>query len=64
MRHDTGLHEGPASGINWKWRGASNGLKSAGLARSRRDGKMVMYELTERALALLGELARNTVSGS
>lgn len=28
-------------------------LKAAGLARSRRDGKMVMYELTERGAALL-----------
>jgi DNA-binding transcriptional ArsR family regulator len=38
-------------------------LKSAGLARSRRDGKMVMYELTERARALLEALAADTVSG-
>ena len=28
-------------------------LKTTGLARSRRDGKMVMYELTERGDALL-----------
>jgi DNA-binding transcriptional ArsR family regulator len=28
-------------------------LKGAGLARSQRDGKMVMYELTERGRALL-----------
>jgi DNA-binding transcriptional ArsR family regulator len=28
-------------------------LKGAGLARSERDGKMVMYELTERGRALL-----------
>ena len=28
-------------------------LKSAGLARSERNGKMVMYELTERGAALL-----------
>jgi DNA-binding transcriptional ArsR family regulator len=28
-------------------------LKAAGLARSRRDGKMVMYELTERGAGLL-----------
>jgi DNA-binding transcriptional ArsR family regulator len=28
-------------------------LRSAGLVRSRRDGKMVMYELTERGAALL-----------
>jgi DNA-binding transcriptional ArsR family regulator len=29
-------------------------LKAAGLARSERQGKMVMYELTERGRALLG----------
>lgn len=28
-------------------------LKAAGVARSRRDGKMVMYELTARGCALL-----------
>lgn len=28
-------------------------LKAAGLARSRREGKMMMYELTERGAALL-----------
>jgi len=28
-------------------------LRGAGLVRSRRDGKMVMYELTERGRALL-----------
>lgn len=28
-------------------------LRQAGLARSRRDGKMVMYELTEEGVALL-----------
>lgn len=28
-------------------------LKTAGLARSQRDGKMVMYELTTRGAALL-----------
>ena len=28
-------------------------LKSAGLARSERDGKMVMYELTDRGLGLV-----------
>lgn len=31
-------------------------LKSAGLARSRREGKMVMYELTQRARLLLDAL--------
>jgi DNA-binding transcriptional ArsR family regulator len=28
-------------------------LRAAGLVRSRRDGKMVMYELTQRGAALL-----------
>lgn len=32
-------------------------LKGAGLARSERDGKMVMYELTERGRALLTAVA-------
>jgi len=32
-------------------------LKSAGLARSQRDGKMVIYELTERGRALLAAVA-------
>ncbi|MBN9621912.1 MAG: winged helix-turn-helix transcriptional regulator [Actinobacteria bacterium] len=32
-------------------------LKGAGLARSRRDGKMVMYELTDRGRALLAAVA-------
>jgi predicted transcriptional regulator len=32
-------------------------LKAAGLARSERDGKMVMYELTGRGAALLAALA-------
>jgi DNA-binding transcriptional ArsR family regulator len=32
-------------------------LKAAGLARSERDGKMVMYELTERGSALLAAVA-------
>jgi DNA-binding transcriptional ArsR family regulator len=36
-------------------------LKNAGLARSRRDGKMVMYELTERGAQLLDAL---TATGS
>jgi ArsR family transcriptional regulator, lead/cadmium/zinc/bismuth-responsive transcriptional repressor len=38
-------------------------LKAAGLARSRRDGKMVMYELTERARPLLDAVVADTVSG-
>jgi DNA-binding transcriptional ArsR family regulator len=33
-------------------------LKAAGLARSERDGKMVMYELTGPGLALLDTLTR------
>jgi DNA-binding transcriptional ArsR family regulator len=33
-------------------------LRSAGLARSRRDGKMVMYSLTERGQSLLGATLR------
>jgi ArsR family transcriptional regulator, lead/cadmium/zinc/bismuth-responsive transcriptional repressor len=37
-------------------------LRSAGLARSRREGKMVMYELTERARALLDALMADTVT--
>ncbi len=32
-------------------------LKAAGLARSRRHGKMVMYELTERGRSLLEALS-------
>lgn len=32
-------------------------LKGAGLARSRREGKMVLYELTERGRALLAAVA-------
>lgn len=32
-------------------------LKAAGLARSERDGKMVMYELTPRGRALVGAVA-------
>jgi ArsR family transcriptional regulator, lead/cadmium/zinc/bismuth-responsive transcriptional repressor len=36
-------------------------LKAAGLARSERDGKMVMYELTDRGTALLGAVAARAV---
>jgi ArsR family transcriptional regulator, lead/cadmium/zinc/bismuth-responsive transcriptional repressor len=32
-------------------------LKAAGLATSRRDGKMVMYELTDRGRALVAAVA-------
>jgi ArsR family transcriptional regulator, lead/cadmium/zinc/bismuth-responsive transcriptional repressor len=35
-------------------------LKTAGLARSDRDGKMVMYELTDRGRALLTAVALET----
>ena len=31
-------------------------LKAGGLVRSRRDGKMTMYSLTEQGVALLGAL--------
>jgi ArsR family transcriptional regulator, lead/cadmium/zinc/bismuth-responsive transcriptional repressor len=37
-------------------------LKTAGLARSQRDGRMVMYELTERGHALLSSVAPSEVS--
>ena len=37
-------------------------LKAAGLARSERDGKMVMYELTERGRALLAAVALKRVT--
>lgn len=36
-------------------------LRSAGLVRSRRDGKMVMYELTDRGGALLDVLLADSV---
>jgi DNA-binding transcriptional ArsR family regulator len=35
-------------------------LRSAGLVRSRRDGKMVMYSLTEPGAALLGAVMAST----
>jgi len=37
-------------------------LKGAGLARSQRDGKMVMYELTERGHALLTAVAAQGIT--
>jgi DNA-binding transcriptional ArsR family regulator len=37
-------------------------LKSAGLARSERDGKMVIYELTERGRALLAAVVAQEVA--
>jgi ArsR family transcriptional regulator, lead/cadmium/zinc/bismuth-responsive transcriptional repressor len=37
-------------------------LKAAGLARSERDGKMVMYELTGRGRALLAAVAAQVIA--
>jgi DNA-binding transcriptional ArsR family regulator len=37
-------------------------LKAAGLARSERDGKMVVYELTERGRALLAAVAAQSLA--
>lgn len=37
-------------------------LKAAGLARSERDGKMVMYELTERGRALVAAVSAQEVA--
>jgi DNA-binding transcriptional ArsR family regulator len=37
-------------------------LRAAGLARSERDGKMVMYELTDRGRALLRSVTREAVA--
>jgi DNA-binding transcriptional ArsR family regulator len=37
-------------------------LKTAGLARSQRDGRMVMYELTVRGAALVTALAAGAVA--
>lgn len=37
-------------------------MKGAGLARSRRDGKMVIYELTERGRALLTAVSAQGVA--
>jgi hypothetical protein len=37
--------------------------EGAGLARSHRDGKMVMYELTGRGHALLGAVAAQGNTG-
>jgi len=39
-------------------------LKAAGLARSERDGKMVMYELTERGSALVDAVAAAPVESA
>jgi len=36
-------------------------LRAAGLVRSRRDGKMVMYSLTDRGRALLASVLGRTV---
>ena len=37
-------------------------LRTAGLARSERDGKMVMYELTERGRALLAAVVAQGIA--
>jgi len=37
-------------------------LKGAGMARSERDGKMVMYELTARGRALLAAVAADVAA--
>ncbi|MGD9734153.1 MAG: metalloregulator ArsR/SmtB family transcription factor [Solirubrobacterales bacterium] len=37
-------------------------LKAAGLARSRREGKMMMYELTERGASLLDAVTASVES--
>lgn len=37
-------------------------LRTAGLVRSRRDGKMVLYSLTEAGRSLLGTLVADAVS--
>jgi hypothetical protein len=37
-------------------------LKGSGLARSERDGKMVMYELTERGHALLAAVSEQGIA--
>lgn len=39
-------------------------LKAAGLARSERDGKMVMYELTDRGRALVDAITAPAVERS
>jgi DNA-binding transcriptional ArsR family regulator len=39
-------------------------LKTAGLARSEREGKMVMYELTDRGRALLAAVAGDKAPSS
>jgi len=39
-------------------------LRGAGLARSRRDGKMVMYALTGTGRALLGAVAARQEAGA
>ena len=37
-------------------------LRTAGLVRSRRDGKLVMYELTDRGRSLLGSVLGSEVT--
>jgi DNA-binding transcriptional ArsR family regulator len=41
--------------------GHARQLKGAGLANSRRDGKLVMYKLTERGRELLAAVAAQDV---
>jgi DNA-binding transcriptional ArsR family regulator len=37
-------------------------LRAGGLARSERQGKMVMYELTERGRELVGAIAAEVIA--
>jgi DNA-binding transcriptional ArsR family regulator len=37
-------------------------LRTAGLARSQRDGRMVMYELTDRGAALVAALGAGAIA--
>ena len=39
-------------------------LKAHGLVRSRRDGKMVMYALTDDGRALLSKILRSSIETS
>jgi len=38
-------------------------LKKAGVARSHREGKMVMYELTEQGRSLVATIAAERITG-
>jgi hypothetical protein len=48
MRHDLGSHEASSCGINWRWRGAGNGLS------------LPVRCLRERELDTLTELDRHS----